>query len=362
MYIWGVLNYRKQGVHFWMSALLPIIIVSFIIGSRTWGADYYNYKRQFVNTLYATLYMDQQPFFLFINSLLRGLGFNYVGAFSFYTFIYLLGMFCFVHSFGASSKYMYAFILFSYIGFGTDIIRQAFAMGFVFFMLYYYEQRKWMLAFVFAIIAFFLHSVTIITMTMFVSFSFLLKNPLNIKYTIPIYLLLVFVYKPEYTAFLAPFLSSIHLGDSKFQGYLDDSDKWFSKNGANEIYTQGAGALILNTLFIIGLIYLGYQALKEKKNDRIAGIYNFVVVGYMMLRVFNNFEILRRIAIPMTLLWPIIMGYSIFILKKNKNTALMDRKSKKIMKISFFCIYLFLALYWGRFVFLSPEKMFYWQL
>lgn len=350
---------KRTGLSFWFSALFPLLTVSLILGSRTWGADYLWYKYQFQHALDFGMLQDQQPLFVYFNRLLRWIGLNYVGAFTVYSLIYFVATFKLFKSFGKYSKYMYAFALPAYIGFGTDIIRQTIATGLAIMVILEFNQKKYKSSAVFIVLAGMIHSASVIIVAFYLLFKFIWQKPLPVYITIPLYLILIFFFKPEWLNGLNIVFASLNLGDSKFQGYVDNSDKWFSNEGMNDIYTQGIVPLILNTGFIISIFYLGYKALEKKENKDLAIIYNMVVIGYLGLRLFFNLEILRRFFIPNTMLYPVVLGYVLFFFKYEVKEKYINEI--RIINTCYILIFLWLFMYWGRFIFLYPDYKFVWN-
>lgn len=359
-YIWGKCNYKRKSYNYWLSALLPLLIVSFIIGSRTWGADYSWYKYQFEHAFNSEILQEEQPLFVYFNRFLSLCGFDYVGAFMLYSFVYLIASFSLYRSFGESSKYMYAFLLTAYLDFGASIIRQTFALGFAIYSILYFNGKKWIGAILFLIIATQIHSASIIFIVFFIGFKLIDSKVLPIHITIPLYLVLIFFFKPEWLNGLSSLFAGLNLGESKFQSYVDNSDIWFSQEGMNDIYSQGIVALVLNTAFVLSLFILGYKALIQKPQKDIIVMYNMMVVGYIGLRFFFNLEILRRFFIPNTMLYPVVLGYALYVFQ-NRLSVINYAKNKKIIKLCYFAIALWLFLYWGRFIFLQPDYKFFWD-
>lgn len=359
LYFWGVFNYKKDGVKYWLNALFPLLIVSIIIGSRTWGADYLWYKYQFQHAFDYNMLQEQQPLFVYFNRLLNLVGCNYVGGFTVYSLIYFIATFKLFKSFGKYSQYMYAFALPAYIGFGTDIIRQTIATGLVIFVILEFNKNKYVSGIIFLILASMIHSASIVLFIFYLFFKIIYHKTLPCSITIPLYIIVIFIFKPEWLNNLNNVISVLNFGDSKFQGYIDDSDRWFSEDANNSIYTQGLLPLILNTGFVISFFYLGYQALKKQENKDITIIYNIVVLGYIGLRLFYNVEILRRFFIPNTMLYPVVLGFAIYIFKRK----LQYIKSMKLalIRCSFLLISVWLILYWGRWIFMYPEGKFFWN-
>lgn len=362
--LWGKYNCHKVGNKFWFSAIFPILLTSIIIGCRYWGADYLWYKYQFehLDNIVVIEEQSSQPVFFGLNHLINWLGFNYVGAYIIYSLIYFVGAFNLLKNYGQESKYMYWFLIFAYIGFGTGIIRQSISIGIVMFSIPFLDQKKYIKFGLSAICACMIHSSTILLIAIFILFQKFFTVTIKPIYTILFYLTITFIYNPANMGFITDTVQMFSFINPKFQGYIDNSDRWFSADAAQEIYTQSPIALLLDSLFVISIFYLSYLALEIKKNKQIAYMYNIVVLGYILLRMFFNFELLRRIATPMTMFYPIPLGYALYIflslLKENKVTV----KTKRKFYVSLFLIILFLTLYWGRFLVLSPEYQFVWNI
>lgn len=358
-YIGGVFNYRKEGTKYWLSAMFPLITVCFLLGSRTWGADYSWYKYQFQHAFDFEMLQEQQPLFVYFNRLLNLIGLNYVGGFTVYSLVYFVATFKLFKSFGEYSKYMYAFALPAYIGFGTDIIRQTIATGLVIIVILDFNRHKYLFGVVFLILASMIHSASVVLFVFYLFFKFIYHKTLPYSITIPLYLIVIFIFKPEWLNELNNVISVLNLGDSKFQGYIDDSDRWFSEDANNSLYTQGLLPLILNTGFVISLFYIGHEALRRQENKDINIIYNIVVLGYIGLRLFYNVEILRRFFIPNTMLFPVVLGFAIYIFKYKVQS--FKSIELTLVRSSYLLISVWLILYWGRWILMYPEGKFFWN-
>ena len=359
LYNWGVHNYQKKGISYWISASIPLLIISFIIGSRTWGADYNLYRFEFVHAFNQRLLWEQQPLFVYFNRLLNWIGCSYVVGFTVYTLIYFIAAFILYKSFGKYSKYMYAFLLCSYLGFGTSIIRQAFANSFIILCIVAFEKRRLELFVISLVIAFSMHTASISLLAIYLILKLMVRQMLPLQVTVPLYIGIAFLFNPEWMSGFETFFSYLDFGDSKFQFYLNDTDRWFSKDSLQLENEQGLIAKILNVGYVVSLFYLGYLAIKKSEDKRLITFYNLVVVGYIGLRFFLYLELLKRIFIPCTSFFPIILGFSIYILW-NKEISL-TRTEKKIRNITLSLSIIYLFLFWGRFIFLNEESNFFWS-
>lgn len=364
-YIWGKYNYNAQDEHvFWPMAILPIFLYSFIVGSRYgWGPDYFGYKYRMEN---AFTYYEEQVGFRWLNQIINLIGFNYVVGYIIYSLIFMFGAFILIRSYHKESKYMYAFLVPAILIFVNSAIRQGVALSFLLVAIYFMNKRKWLAVAIFILIGSSIHSVTLLPAIILLCFLLFIKQPLDWRITIPLYLFFTFIFDGSKIGFLADYLQYISL-DNKFQGYIDKSDLWFSSDAANDIYEQGTFALIMSSGFYISIIFLGYQALKTKMNQQILFIYNSFVFSVILFRAVFLYEILRRIAEPIILLYFILIGYILYIYDFNKvlvasNIESPDKRKDVIYRLGIVVILIYILLFVVRFIFMRPQSRFFWNI
>lgn len=368
---WGKKNYDiSEHQKFWAFAIIPILVYSVIVGSRYgWGPDYPFYKFRFEN---AFTFPEEQIAFKYLNQGMNLLGFNYVGCYVFYSLIFITCAFFLIRSYGIFSKYMYAFILPATLLFISSAIRQGVSLSFLLLVIYALNQKKWLLAVVFAIIAMLIHSATLISIAVLVLFYFFFSNkPLTWKISIPLYLFFTFIFDVSKIGFISNFLQTISIG-GKFQSYLDNADGWFGADAIEDKFSQGLFPLIMSSIFYIGIIFMGYFALNVRSDRKIIYIYNYVVLGIIFYRIVFLYQILRRLAEPMVMLNFIVLGYAFYIFYQykqlnifSKQMYISNNKTKTEVKIFDFLIVgiiCYLVLFWGRFIFLNENSLFFWNI
>ena len=368
--IWGkYVDTIKNDVKYWMFALIPILLYSFITGSRyKWGPDYLSYKYRLQ---YALKFPEEQLGFRWLNQTIKLLDIDYVGGFIVYSLIFMTSAFVLIHSYKKVSSSMYYFVIPATLIFATSAIRQGLALSFVFLALHFLNKKQWLGIVLCVLIGSSIHTATLITFTFIgAGYLFLNKNLISWKITIPLYLFFTFFYNPSSIGFISGYLSKYIILDNSFQGYIDNSDDWFGKDAAKDIYEQSFFASVTSSLFYISIIYLGYVALKFKLHAKIIFIYNLLVIGIILYRVVFTFEILRRIAEPLVMLYFIVLGYAFFIIYnvkiKKQYQDLIDKNNSynKLFpnyKIFMTFIIFYLVLFFGRFIFLNPTAIFYWN-
>lgn len=367
--LWGkYFSLTAKTLEFWIFALVPILAYSIITGSRYgWGPDYKSYKFRLENAL---RYPDEQIGFRWINKSIKLLDFSYVGGYIIYSLIFIICVFVLIRSYNRVSIYMYYFVIPATLIFVTSAIRQGLALSFVFLGLYFLNKKKWVGVILCIFVGSSIHSSTLITVAIISAVYLFIKNPINWKISIPLYLYFTFLFNPSSIGFVSIYISKYISLDNSFQSYVDNSDVWFGNDAAKDIYEQSLFALLTSSLFYVSIIYLGYVILKFKSHPHILYIYNVVVIGIIFYRIVFKFEILRRIAEPLIMFYFIVLGYVFFVIYniklKKSHEGLLNIKTFKNQQFPYYdyfimSIVFYLILFFGRFIFLNPTAIFYWN-
>lgn len=353
----------KSGKAFWLVSAIPILLYVFVIGSRYgWGGDYILYKNLYEGDLSNLDNAQNQFIFMWLNNFLNVIGFNYVGAFMAYAFIFITCAFVLLRSHGETSAYMFCFIVPATLFAATYTIRQGVGFSFIFLALVFLYQKKWVPMVFVTLIAYYIHSSTLLTFAMLLGIYFVFKKPIHYFISIPLYIFFTFIFDTRKIGFLSGFLSRYVKLDSSFQGYIDDGDIWFGTEAMRLEATQSTFALIMTSLFSISLFYLGYLALKTRENKQVIFMYNAAILGAILARVVFYYGILGRLVDPLEKFYFIPLGYILYVyyqdckLPQNNHAILL----KKIFPAGIAIILAYLIMFWGRFVFLNPEADFFW--
>lgn len=351
--------------HFWHIAFIPILFFTLIIGLRYgWGPDYLWYKFRFE---YPFVYADEDIGFRSFNLLLSYLGFNYVGAYLSYSLFFVVSGFVLLRSY-YENKYMLFLFLLTTLFFHTTAIRQAFAHSFVFLYIYFLNKRQWKLLIPCLLVQVSIHGASILTSFYVTFFYFLLEKPFNVdkpfnyKYSLVLYISLSLM-----SVTLSSYISMIvteGLGmigglDNKFQGYIENSDRWFGEEAIDEERIQSTFGFLTSLIYYSSSIYIGYIALKYKPKKNVLYMYNASVVSFILFRLFLLFEILKRMVIPLEMLCFIPTGYALYFYKNCR--SLLTKKERKYCTLSVIAIVVYYILFFGRFIFLSPGRLFVWD-
>jgi len=246
----------------------------------------------------------------------------------------------------------------------TWTIRQGVGLAFIFLALMFFFKRKWLYVILATLIAFNIHSATIVTFAIIIGIFFGFKKPIHFWISIPLYIFFAMVFDVGKMTFLADFLSNNINLESKFQLYIDMSDRFFGEDAIEEEWKQSTFALIMSSLFHVSLIYLGYIALKTRENKQVLLMYHTYVLGSIALRAVFLYEIPRRIIGPLEIFYFIPLGYVFYVYfrdckQQGNQYAVLLRKYFPI-GITFILAYLF--MYWGRWLLLNSDANFFWNV
>ncbi len=357
---WGKYNAHRNSKAFWEAAIIPIALYVFIVGSRYgWGNDYLIYKFEFEH---AFTFKEEQVAFKWLNQFMNLIGFSYAGAYMGYAFIFIVCAFVFLRSYREAGSYMYSFLIPATLYVSAHTIRQGVGISFLFLALVFFHKRKWFYMILATLIAFNIHYSTIVTLMVILGIFFIFRNPIHYLLSIPAYLFFSVAFDVGKMSFLAEFLSEHISLNNKFQNYIDNSNEWFGADAVNEIYAQSTLALLMSSLFYIAIFYLGYKALKVRRDKHVLYLFNTVVIGSILLRATFLYEILRRFTEPFVMFYFVPLGYIFYVYFKDckQPESYHAVQLKKIFPIGITFIMMYLLMFWGRFILLNADADFFW--
>ena len=102
--------------------------------------------------------------------------------------------------------------------------------------------------------------------------------------------------------------------NEKYAQYIENSDIWFGAEGFSDRYTRNPIVKIFETLGNASLFYLGYNVINNhfQTNKQIITLYNVFVIGTIVQKFFQNFEILNRVCGTGVLFWFIPLGLILY--------------------------------------------------
>lgn len=348
--------------HFWLWALLPIISYSLIVGMRYgWGADYKWYKGRFEN---PNIYGNESPGFYFLNVMMNDCGFDYVMAYITYSILLIVGACILIRDFD-HNKYMLTLFLPATLIFTTAIIRQGVALSFTYVMLYALQNKRWFCFLAMGCITYSIHPGALVYLTPSILFFFLYKGHLlPLQITVPSYIICSLssnLFKDFIANPLSNLISSLAFGNIAFMNeYAKRADEWFGAKAIIQDWYQEPLTLMLSMIFELSIIIMGFIALKNKMDNKVAYLYNTVVTGYILSRLFFPVELMHRFTDPMYMLYFIPFGYAIYQYQYNKSSwTVKERQTGRFLLISSMMFYL--IPYFLRFIFLNPLSDFVWN-
>ena len=338
--------------HYWKYCLLIILFFTLIEGVRYGrGVDYMHYV-----DVYKYDLEDNQILFTSLNRFLRSLGVSADYAFMVYAFPFIIGAVIMLKPMKKYATYIFPLFLMSLISMHEAFIRQFLAVSFVFMYIRLLNDeidaiinrkisiKKIICLISLALVAYSIHSVTIIAIFVVTVFMVFIKKPLPWIYTVPLLLLGKFVIAKTFDfSYLNNLLSFLGSSSDKFAGYTEDADRWFSAEGMNDEYTRNGAIEFLETFGCCALLYLGCKILNylydtsssvTKTNASIAvrnsslclmvTLSNACIFGYLILETFYNLEIVRRVAFNWTIFWFVPMSLILYY-RKSKIFNTFDR-------------------------------------
>lgn len=352
-YLWSKADYtnRKQ------LGLVFAVIYVFVVGSRTWGPDYawYHYKVDHPTDLVVK---EDEIGFQWLNGIIRWICLNGDGAFYIYALILIIGVLCIINSYKDNGRYMCLLVIPAIMFETSTHIRQGVAFSFALISLYFFRKEKRMYAVLFAFIAFNIHKI-IIVLFLFYFICFLLsRRKVSIYIVIAIYTIATFI--PQFINLenFSQYLNFIQI-DGKYESYVSNSERWFSQDASNIEWQQSTVALILSFLYDISMFYVTNLYLKKQENKGIRTFFYLFAIGAIFIRFFFLNELLRRIFAMLYMVYFIPVGYALGILLAKTKYSLL-KKERNIFIISVCLIFVYLVLYWGRFVFSNKDCNFLW--
>lgn len=318
----------------------------------------------------SNLNVTGQPVFDGLNYFMHSIGMSYPFAFITYSFIFSVCFFYFFKHYKNTAVYALPFFLAATISSSETFVRQFLGLGFVFIAIVNILNEKWYKFIFFSIIAVAIHNVNVVVILVVFALKFYNKS-INIYIAIFSYLFFSLIFDMKNINAITPLLQYLAFNQEHFQGYVENADKWFSSDAINSIYAQSIAAKIINILFDLSIMILGNKLIKIRKDDKnVSFYYNLFVIGSCFLQAFFQVELMRRIGISMYLFWFMVAGYvmvyfspkvsySLKIITNSERYRYMDTAWIKVLK---FIILTYVTLWVLRFVFLSVDQLFIWDI
>lgn len=345
--------------NYWLFLAIPILLYCFVLGFRYgWSHDYLWYKYRFEHPFF---YKAEDVGFLSLNLSIRSLGLNYVGAFFIYSLIFVVAAFAMLKTY-KNNKYMLALFLPLTIEFSTSAIRQAVAHAFVFLAFMFINRGiKWLAAVVLMVLCvYYVHPAALVTVGIGLVCFFFWNRPFNVGVLVTLYLFVAFFSfsLAELFARKMPiWIQYIPLVGTSFSSYQENAELWFSE--INQERIQSLPAFLLQTVYCCSFMYLTSVALNYRFNKYVGYIFNLSVIGIFLERIFKLGEIMLRFSLPLTSMEFVPLGYALYIYTKIFRN--LTGNERLYVSFALYGIFVYLALYYGRFIFLNDFCGFVWN-
>lgn len=355
-------KYRKS---FWPIAFIPIIAYSIIEGCRYGrGVDYIPYAYRFTH---LNILEEPQILFYGLMKLLKDLGFDTVGAFVTYSFLFITGTFFFIkNTYNRNeAQWMYLFAFLAMTIKAESMIRQYIAQPFIFASIPFILRKKLIYATCLILVAINIHTGVLIQVPFIICSYFLIKKTLNWKiWTIMLFIVYYILPNGILVSTFTNVLSNSNLdkiiASEHVMHYIEDSDRWLGEDSVLSGAEQSFATMTLQFLFEACIIYSSYKLLAKYPNQKILFAFNISVIGFILCRSFHGYEIFTRMMDQLYIYWFIPVGYSFYILNKEKS-AYNKIKNLINIKVTLLIICTYQTLFWSRFIFLNPEAKFFWD-
>lgn len=274
----------------WLLYALPLVLMILMYGLREgWMVDFAVYKYEFDHK--GSDDVLYEPLFVLTTNIMRGLGFDYHGAMTFWASVPIIGYFTIAkrdRSLTGLIMILFMMVSISYI---SNTIRWAMAGGVACMSLAMLDQRKYIWAAILAICTPLIH----ISMAPMVALLWILWwLPFLPKwyYTIPLILLSVFITPGMVAGSFFEFAMNISDSggidsDLHAASYITDSeviDSYFAGE-RSELGSGMTGLLTIRLLmYFIWFAYEGYQYVKSEPT-RLNRMFYITIIGYTIMYI-----------------------------------------------------------------------------
>ena len=312
---WGISNDDEKQTHFRKYAWIAGISYSLIEGLR-WlrGADYYHYYLDLDTNFKATVCTpDPEPIYEWWVNLFHMTGLHPSIAFIFYSALLIFGVLLIFKSYPKAALWGLPLFFLMTNTQTENIVRQTLATSFLIFAYIAYLNEKKKMMFAMLCVVPLIHSSGLFGVALFLIFTYV-KVPLKQPWLlVALFLFAYYFWNPDWFQGFADYLSKLNLGDDiKGQGYLDNSDRWFTSEGsmANVL---GKGVAQLSMLYVsvnflvkLFTVWFGFYACKDDRKLQI--VYYFAYVALIIQTMAGDIELFIRFSNWTNLLTPILVG------------------------------------------------------
>lgn len=312
---WGISEDDEKQSQFNKYAWIAGISYSLIEGLR-WlrGADYYHYYMDLDTNFKARVCTpDPEPLYEWWVNLFHMTGLHPSIAFIIYSALLIFGVLLIFKSYPKAALWGLPLFFLMTNTQTENIIRQTLATSFLIFAYVAYLNEKKKLMFAMLCVIPLIHSSGLFGVALFLIFTYI-KVPLKQPWIlVALFLFAYYYWNPDWFQGFADYLSKLNLGDDvKGQGYLDNTDRWFTSEGSIT-NVLGKKAVQLSMLYVsinflvnLFIVLFGFYACKD--DQKLQTVYYFAYIALIIQTIAGDIEIFTRFSNWTNLLTPILVG------------------------------------------------------
>ena len=310
---WGITYKNKDNNYFWYYAIPIIVFYTLIQGLRfNRGVDYPQYAEELQYDIYSSLHITREFLYDLFVMAFRNFKIPYYFGFMVYSGLLIWGVMLVVKKFYRYAFWIVPIFYFLTLDASENFIRQYIAIAFVFFAYYYYMDNNKKMMYIMLLVIPFIHLSGLFVVGVFlictnIDFTKYIRTPIPL---LGFFLVLTVVWDITNLDGFSDILQSTDTFEStNFEGYVDNSDKWFTEEGDLDKakgVEESAARKLTEFLCNCAIIWFGFAVTKEDRRFNFAyyGSYVAIIIGV----IGGSIELIGRMAWWLLPLEPFVIG------------------------------------------------------
>lgn len=300
---WGIAYKNKDNRYFWYYAILAIVTYALVQGLRfDRGVDYYMYYEEILGRWDASTALGEarEPLYALLLSVVQTFDIPYWGVFVFYSALLITGYMLVLKKMPEYAFWALPLFFLITLDSSETIIRQYLAISFLFYAYYYLLCEKTVPMFIMLVCVVMVHFSGVMAVGLFlvlwkVDLNKFIKTPYVL---LGVYILLCVVWDVANLDAFSEQLSGVTtLEGTNLQGYVEDSDRWFTEEGdinnvtgttVQESFIRDITTFLSNCI----IIWFGYYA--SKKDARLRLPYYCSYIAILIFQIAGGVELIMR--------------------------------------------------------------------
>ena len=310
---WGITYKNRDNNYFWYYAIPIIVFYTLIQGLRYGrGADYPHYAQELQYDLYAGTNITREFIYDLFVLFFREFKIPFYYGFIIYSGLLITGFMLVVKKLPKYAFWMIPLFYFITLNASENFIRQFFAISFIFYAYYYYLENNRKMMYIMLLIIPLIHlsgvfAVAVFLICVYVDFTKLLKSAVPL---VAFYILFTIVWDAaNLDNYVDAFQSVEALEDTNFEGYVEDSERWFTEEGDLGAAVGAERSLLLDlNHFVCNCVILWFGFGVCRRDRRFAIAYYASFVSMLINTLGGNIELIGRMEWWLLPLEPIIIA------------------------------------------------------